>query len=87
MIHVPTTRNMSDPLGHVTDRIIGVYETIAAGGSAATIVGTTCVRWDGLINERMLGIYNDTYVIGLRDVVEIIKNNDSLAGIANWRRT
>jgi 2,4-dienoyl-CoA reductase-like NADH-dependent reductase (Old Yellow Enzyme family)/thioredoxin reductase len=81
MIHVPTTMNMSDPQGHVTDRIVGVYETLAAGGSAATVVGATCVRWDGLINERMLGIYDDTYVIGFRDVVDVIKNNDSLAGI------
>lgn len=81
MVHLPTTMNLSDPAGHVTDRIIGVYETLAAGGSAATVVGATCVRWDGLINERMLGIYDDTYVIGLRDVVDVIKNNDSLAGI------
>lgn len=81
MVHVPTTMNMSDSLGHVTERIVGVYESIAAGGSAATIVGATCVRWDGLINERMLGIYDDTYVIGYRDLVEVILNNDSLAGI------
>jgi len=81
MIHVPTTMNMSDPNGHVTDRIVGVYESLAAGGSAATVVGATCVRWDGLINERMLGLYDDTYVIGYRDLVEVIKNNDSLAGI------
>ena len=56
MIHVPTTMNMSDPVGHVTDKIVGAYESIAAGGSAATIIGATCVRWDGLINERMLGM-------------------------------
>ena len=67
MIHVTTKMNMSDPMVHITHKIIGVYETLAAGGSAATIVGATCVRWDGLINERMLGIYDDTYVIGLRD--------------------
>lgn len=81
MVHVPTTMNLSDPLGHVTDRIVAVYETIAAGGSAATIVGATCVRRDGLINERMLGLYDDTYVIGHRDVVTAISNNGSLAGI------
>lgn len=81
MVHVPTTMNMSDPLGHVTDKLIGAYESIAAGGSAATIVGATCVRHDGLINERMLGLYDDTYVIGHRDVVDVIKNNDSLSGI------
>lgn len=81
MIHVPTTLNMSDPSGHVTDKLIGAYESIAAGGSAATIVGATCVRRDGLINERMLGLYDDTYVIGYRDLVEVIRNNESLSGI------
>lgn len=81
MIHVPTTMNMSDPLGHVTDKLVAAYESIAAGGSSATIVGATCVRWEGLINERMLGMYDDGYVIGHRDVVDVIRNNNSLAGI------
>lgn len=81
MVHVPTTMNMSDPLGHVTDKLIGAYESIAAGGSSATIVGATCVRWEGLINERMLGMYDDSYVIGYRDLVDVIRSNDSLAGI------
>jgi 2,4-dienoyl-CoA reductase-like NADH-dependent reductase (Old Yellow Enzyme family)/thioredoxin reductase len=81
IIHVPTTMNMSDPAGHVTRKIVAAYETLAKGGYGAMPVGATCVRHDGLINERMLGIYDDTYVIGLRDVVEVIKNNDTLAGI------
>ncbi|MBI2963120.1 MAG: FAD-dependent oxidoreductase [Deltaproteobacteria bacterium] len=81
IVHEPTTMNLSDPHGHVTDRLVGVYETLAKGGFGAVIVGATCVRHDGLINERMLGIYDDTYVIGLRDVVEVIHHNDSLAGI------
>ncbi len=81
IVHVPTTMNMSDPQGHVTDKLTRVYETLAKGGFGSVIVGATCVRYDGLINERMLGIYDDTYVIGLRDVVEVIHHNDSLAGL------
>jgi len=81
LLHAPTTMNMSDPYGYVTDRIVAVYERIAAGGTSLTTVGATCVRWDGLINERMLGLYDDAYVIGFRDVVEAIHNNDSYAGI------
>jgi 2,4-dienoyl-CoA reductase-like NADH-dependent reductase (Old Yellow Enzyme family)/thioredoxin reductase len=81
IIHAPTTMNMSDPFGYMTDRCVGVYEALAKGGFSAVTVGATCVRRDGLINERMLGLYDDTYVIGLRDVVEVIHNNDSLAGI------
>jgi len=81
MVHVPTTMNMSDPQGHVTDKLVAAYETLAAGGSSAVIVGATCVRHDGLINERMLGMYDDTYVIGHRDVVEVIRNNGAISGI------
>lgn len=81
MVHVPTTLNMSDPQGHVTPKCVGAYESLAAGGFSSVIVGATCVRRDGLINERMLGLYDDTYVIGQRDLVEVIHNNGALGGI------
>ncbi len=81
IIHVPTTLNMSDPQGYATRRLAAAYGALAAGGYAATIVGATCVRRDGLINERMLGLYDEDYVIEFRDTVAEIKNNGSLAGI------
>lgn len=81
IVHVPTTMNMSDPQGYATRRIAAVYGNLARGGYSATIVGATCVRRDGLINERMLGLYDEDYVIEFRDTVSEIKNNDSLAGI------
>lgn len=81
IVHVPTTMNMSDPNGYATRRIAAVYGNLAKGGYGATVVGATCVRRDGLINERMLGMYDEDYVIEFRDTVSEIKNNDSLAGI------
>jgi len=81
MIHAPTTMNMSDDRGYVTAQAVGAYEALAAGGYGAVCVGATCVRWDGLINERMLGFYDDTYIIGQRELVEVIHNNNALAGI------
>ncbi|MCW1382685.1 FAD-dependent oxidoreductase [Novosphingobium sp. KCTC 2891] len=81
LIHVPTTLNMSDPQGYATRRLAAAYGSLAAGGYAAVIVGATCVRRDGLINERMLGLYDEDYVIEFRDTVSEIKNNGSLAGI------
>ncbi|MEZ5553512.1 MAG: FAD-dependent oxidoreductase [Pseudomonadales bacterium] len=81
IIHAPTTLNMSDPQGYATRRLAAAYGAIARGGYSATIVGATCVRRDGLINERMLGLYDEDYVIEFRDTVAEIKNNDSLAGI------
>ena len=81
MVHAPTTMNMSDDRGYVTRQTVGAYEALAAGGFGAVCVGATCVRWDGLINERMLGIYDDTYIISHRELVEVIHHNGALAGI------
>lgn len=81
IIHVPTTLNMSDPQGYATRRLAAAYGSLASGGYAAVIVGATCVRRDGLINERMLGLYDEDYVIEFRDTVGEIRNNGSLAGI------
>ncbi len=81
MVHAPTTMNMSDDRGYATRQAVGAYEALAAGGFGAVCVGATCVRWDGLINERMLGIYDDTYIISQRELVEVIHHNDALAGI------
>ena len=81
MVHAPTTMNMSDNRGYVTQKAVGAYEALAAGGFGAVCVGATNVRWDGLINERMLGFYDDTYIISQRELVEVIHHNDALAGI------
>lgn len=81
IIHEPTTLNMSDPQGYATRRLAAAYGALARGGYGAVIVGATCVRRDGLINERMLGLYDEDYVIEFRDTVAEIKNNDCLAGI------
>ncbi len=81
MVHAPTTMNMSDDRGYVTRQAVGAYEALAAGGYGAVCVGATCVRWDGLINERMLGFYDDTYIISQRELVEVIHHNNALAGI------
>ncbi len=81
MVHAPTTLNMSDDRGYATPKAVGAYEALAAGGFGAVCVGATNVRWDGLINERMLGMYDDTYIISHREMVEVIHHNNALAGI------
>lgn len=81
IVHAPTTMNMSDDRGYITERAISAYEAFAKGGYSAVCVGATCVRWDGLINERMFGIYDDTYIISHRELVHVIHNNGALAGL------
>lgn len=81
IVHAPTTMNMSDAHGYVTPKCVGAYESLARGGFSAVTVGATCVRQDGLINERMLGLYDDTYIISQRELVDVIHNNGALAGV------
>lgn len=81
LVHAPTTLNMSDPHGYSTRRSTAAYASFAQGGFGAVCVGATCVRRDGLINERMLGLYDEDYVIEFRDTVTEIKNCGALAGI------
>lgn len=81
LMHAPTTLNMSDPHGYSTRRSTAAYGALARGGFGAVCVGATCIRRDGLINERMLGIYDEDYVIEFRDTVAEIKNNGAQAGI------
>ena len=35
MVHAPTTMNMSDDKGYVTQKAVGAYEALAAGGFGA----------------------------------------------------
>ena len=44
MVHAPTTMNMSDDRGYATQKTVGAYEALAAGGFGAVCVGATCVR-------------------------------------------
>lgn len=81
LVHAPTTLNLSDPHGYSTRRSTAAYEALARGGFGAVCVGATCVRRDGLINERMLGLYDEDYVIEFRDTVTAIKNNGAVSGI------
>ncbi len=81
IVHAPTTLNLSDPQGYATRRLAAAYGSLARGGYGSVIVGATCVRRDGLINERMLGLYDEDYVIEFRDTVAEIRNNDCVAGI------
>ena len=81
IVHAPTTLNMSDPHGYATRRLTAAYGSLAKGGFSAVCVGATCVQRDGLINERMLGMYDEDYVLEYRDTVTEIRNNGALAGI------
>jgi len=61
-IRSATWERMADDTGHLTDRLIKVYEDLADGGAAAIITGYAYVMKDEQPNARMMGIYDDSFI-------------------------
>ena len=60
--------------GYVTEELIEWYERIAADRVGMIIVEATCVAEDGKLRENQLGIWDDSFVDGLKKLSAIGKN-------------
>lgn len=67
--------------GYVNDFHIQHYGSRSFGGVGTIIVETTAVLENGRIVDKDLGIWNDSYVKGLSQLVNIIKQGGAIAGI------
>lgn len=65
--------SMIDKDGFVTDRLLKWYESIAQDGVGMIIVEATCVAEDGKLRENQLGIWNDSFIEGLKKISDIGK--------------
>ena len=72
-----TWERKADDSGHLTDRLIKVYEDLADGGSAAIITGYAYVIEDEQPNARMMGIYNDSFIDEYRKLTDAVHNKGS----------
>ena len=54
--------------GYVTDDLIKWYEDVLIGGVGLVIVEATAVAKDGKLRENQLGIWNDTFIDGLKKI-------------------
>jgi NADPH2 dehydrogenase len=77
----PMANNMSDDSGGVTDAHIKHYVRRAKAGVGMVIVEHAYIRRDGRMNDRQLGIYDDTLIPGLRRLAEAVKARDTVVGI------
>ena len=59
--------------GYVTEELIEWYERIAADRVGMIIVEATCVAEDGKLRENQLGIWDDSFVDGLKKLSAIGK--------------
>lgn len=57
------------------------YTSRAIGGAGLLIVEATAVTPQGRISDRDLGIWNDEHIAGLRELVSLMKEEDTKTGI------
>lgn len=61
-IRSATWEAMADEKGHLTPRLLKVYEELADGGVGLIITGYTFVTEHEQPNPRMMGIYDDSFI-------------------------
>ena len=56
--------------GYVTDELVDWYEDVLRGGVGFVIVEATAVSEDGKLRENQLGIWNDSFISGLKKIAD-----------------
>ena len=77
----PMCMYSSDNSGEVKDWHLTHYETRAIGGAGLIIVEAAGVESRGRISSRDLGIWDDSHIKGLSEIVKRIKRHGAKAGI------
>jgi len=76
-IRSATWERMADDKGHLTERLLNVYEKLAEGGAAAIITGYAFVIEDEQPNARMMGIYNDSFIEEYKKLTDAVHKRGS----------
>lgn len=57
-----------DTSGYVNDELIQYYSDMSQADNGMVIVEATCVSSDGKLRDNQLGIWNDTFIVGLNKI-------------------
>ena len=76
-IRSATWERMADEKGHLTERLMNVYERLAEGGAGALITGYAFVMEDEQPNARMMGIYNDSFIEDYKRLTQSVHEKGS----------
>ncbi len=76
-IRSATWERKADDKGHLTERLLKVYEDLADGGAAAIITGYAFVIEEEQPNARMMGIYNDSFIEEYKKLTESVHKKGS----------
>ena len=61
--------------GYVNKELIEYYEGLAEGGNGLIIVEATCVSPDGKLRDNQLGIWDDSFMDGLKSIAEVCRKH------------
>ena len=59
--------------GKVTEKLLNWYEEIARDGIGMIIVEATCVDKNGKLRDNQLGLWDDSFIDGLKEISAIGK--------------
>jgi 2,4-dienoyl-CoA reductase-like NADH-dependent reductase (Old Yellow Enzyme family) len=76
-IRSATWERMADDKGHLTDRLVKLYEDLADGGAGAIISGYAYVIEDEQPNARMMGIYDDSFIEEYKKLTDSVHSRGS----------
>ena len=77
LVMAPMVTNFATPEGEVTDRLIHYYKERARGGVGLIILEASCVTPNGKSGPHKLGIYDDIFISGLEELVNVIHESGS----------
>lgn len=72
MVRSATAERMATPDGHVTPRLIHLYEELARGGVGLIISGHMYVHPSGKCHPEMTAVYDDKFLPGLTDLASAV---------------
>jgi len=70
VVRSATSERAADDEGHVTPEFIEYYRPLGAGGAGLVITGYAFIRPDGRCNPRQLGLFDDSQIPGLSELVQ-----------------
>ncbi|MHA1257641.1 MAG: oxidoreductase, partial [Promethearchaeota archaeon] len=68
--------------GYVNDKLINFYKALAEGGVGLIITGAVAVQESGILRTEGMGIYNDDFILGLKNLADTVHNHGNNCKIA-----
>jgi 2,4-dienoyl-CoA reductase-like NADH-dependent reductase (Old Yellow Enzyme family) len=81
IVRAATFEKMADEDGRVTDRLTGLYEDLARGGTGLIITGFALVHPSGRAAPQMISIHAESYIEGLRGLTDAVHREGGLIAI------